>query len=225
MRSMAPAARAALEAGEAIEAGAVAIFCDPVFATWGGWGDLTIVIPGIGPVVHKGNGDRTMVQETGGGLGGAEQGFQIALSGVDPDNDPLDTATGVRGAPAIIHRLIFDGTGANLLDTEVRGRGRLDEMPRTDTPGGTSTITLKIEGAARGAGRQGARARTDADQRLINGNDGGFRRISHAGDVTLNWGGKKPERAGVAMGGSFGNGLLGRAVAARTRSNNSNDIL
>jgi len=215
MRIISSAAQAALVSGEVIEAGAVAVFTTPIFAIWGGDGDL--VLDGV---THIGVGDRAMVTETGGSLGGEEQGAELVLSSVDPAVDPLRTLAGVKGAPVIVRRLIFDGTGANLLEPEIRIRGRVDDLVGEETPGGPSILRLKIEGAARGAGRRGGRARTDADQRLINGDDGGFRRISHAGEVTLYWGGKKPERAGTAMSPSFGNGIIGRALAARSRSIN-----
>lgn len=208
MRTFSSEAQAALVAGDVIEAGALAVMTASPVGFWGGDGNL--VIDGV---THIGLGDRFMLLETGGSLGGEEQGAEVTLSGVDADVEILRTLDGLRGAPVICRRLIFNGTGSTLLQAEVRIRGKVDQMPGEETPGGTSTVTLKIEGAARGAGRRGGRARTDADQRLINGTDGGFRRISHAGEVTLYWGGKPPERAATAMSKSY-SGVLGLVVGA-----------
>jgi len=208
MRTISGPAQAALVAGDVIEAGALAIMTSSPVGLWGGDGNL--VIDGV---THIGLGDRFMLLETGGALGGEEQGAEVTLSGVDPDVEVLRALSDLRGAPVVARRLIFNGTGATLLETEVRIRGRVDQLPGEETPGGESVIRLKIEGAARGAGRRGGRMRTDADQRLINGTDGGFRRISHAGEVTLYWGGKPPQRASQAMSKSYG-GMLGRVISA-----------
>lgn len=208
MRTISGPAQAALVAGDVIEAGALAVMTSSPVGFWGGDGDL--VIDGV---THIGLGDRFMLLETGGALGGEEQGAEVTLSGVDPDVEALRALSDLRGAPVVARRLIFNGTGATLLETEVRIRGRVDQLPGEETPGGESVIRLKIEGVARGAGRRGGRMRTDADQRLIIGTDGGFRRISHAGEVTLYWGGKPPQRASQAMSKSY-SGLLGRAVSA-----------
>ncbi len=194
MRTWAGATLTALQDDAVIEAGAMAIMTSTPVAFWGGYGNLT-----IDSVVHIGLGDRFMLSETAGSLGGEEQGAVVELSAVDDDVAPLRALSGLRGAPVICRRLIFNATGSTLLETEVRIRGRVDHMPGEETPGGEAKFMLKIEGAARGAGRRGGRMRTDADQRLINGTDGGFKRISYAGEVTLYWGGKPPQRAGSAL--------------------------
>jgi len=208
MRTLSTAAQNALASGDVMEAGALSIMTATPLGFWGGYGDLL-----LGGVTHTGLGDTMMLQETGGALGGEEQGAEVVLSGVDPATDVLRTLAGLRGAPVIGWRLIFNATGSTLLDSEVRARGRLDQMPGEETSGGEAVLRLKIEGAARGAGRRGGRMRTDADQRLISGTDGGMKRISHAGDVTLYWGGQRPVRAGTVLPPPDGSGLsavLGR---------------
>lgn len=217
MRTWAGATQTAFDNGDILEAGALAIMTSTPVAYWGGDGNL--VIDGV---THIGLGDRFMLSETGGSLGGEEQGAEVILSAVDADIEPLRALAGLRGAPVICRRLIFNGTGATLLETEVRIRGRVDHMPGEETPGGEAIFRLKIEGAARGASRRGGRMRTDADQRLINGTDGGFRRISHAGEVTLYWGGKPPERAASALTQGH-TGLIGMVLAAKALKKQNND--
>lgn len=196
MKTYSPEALAALEAGTAIVSGAVEIDLVPPFRVWGGHGPLT-----IDGVVFQGVGDRGIASTSGGSLGTAEQGVELSLSGVDPDVLALVDYASVRGAAVVLWELVFDGSGANLLAAQVDHRGRIDRMPREDIPGGASLLKVLIEGAVRGLGRRGARMRTDADQRLYLGTDGGFSRVAYAGQKQLQLGGAKPAPARVVVGG------------------------
>ncbi|MFC3579133.1 hypothetical protein [Sphingomonas hylomeconis] len=197
MKTLPSAAMAEIVAGTAIEVGAVEILCDPPVRVWGGpW---PIEIEGE---EYIGIGDRGLARVSAGALGSAAQDVTLQLSGVDPDVLPLLEAEELRAAPAVLRRLIFSGAGA-LLDVQVFTRGRIDQVTSQDIPGSTATITAKIEGAARGLRRRGGRMRTDADQRLVKPLDGGLRAIGYSFNKTLYWGGKPPQRAGVAAGGSL----------------------
>jgi len=189
---------AAFEDGTAIVSGAVAIYCsDPVFV-WGGWGPLT-----IGDDEYIGAGDRGLAQVNQAALGGVAQGVMLSLSGVDPAMIALIDAMDLRGARAVLWRLVFDGPGLNLLAAHVFTRGTVDELPVDDVPGATSTINVAIESPARGLGRKGGRRRTDADQRLIKATDGGFRHVAYAAEKQLYWGGQKPASAGSVFGSAW----------------------
>jgi hypothetical protein len=207
MKTLAPAALAALEAGTAIVSGAVEIACDPPVRIWGGHHPLVLDGRTFDPV-----GDRGLVQVAGGALGDAAQNITLRLSGIDPETAALLDAAEVSGAPATLWRLIFDQTGNTLLDGDIWARGRLDTLERDEEIGGTATITAQLETAAKGLGRRGARMRSDADQRLIDPADGFFKNVSYAGEKTLYWGGRRPARAGSALpgvGGGFGSGVFG----------------
>lgn len=204
MKTIAPAALAALEAGDAIVTGAVEIACTPPVRIWGGYRPIT-----FDGRTFEGVGDRGLVQVTGGALGDAAQNIELVLSGIDPETLALLDTSDVKGASAVLWRLIFDLSGTQLLGFNVWARGRLDTLPREEEIGGTARITARLETAARGLGRRGARMRSDADQRLIDANDGFFKNVSYAGEKTLYWGGRRPARAGSALpgtGGGFGNG-------------------
>ncbi|MEM6265888.1 MAG: hypothetical protein AAF707_00055 [Pseudomonadota bacterium] len=211
MKTIAPAALEALSDGTAITVGAVEIASTPVIRVWGGWTPLTFDGRTFDPV-----GDRSLVQVSGGALGGAAQNITLRLSGVDPETLALLDASEVSGAPAILWRLIFDQAGATLLGYNIWARGRLDTLPSDETVGGTAALTATLETAAAGLGRRGARFRSDADQRLIDPNDGFFKHVSYAGEKVLYWGGRRPERAGSALpgaqrsGGSGGGGGQGQ---------------
>jgi hypothetical protein len=217
MKSIAAAAREALADGTAIVIGAVKIEIHnaaPV-RLWGGNGPLTL--PGEDqPFLPL--ADRSLVQAAGGALGGASQSITLALSGIDPESIQIDDSDEAEQAPTTLWRLIFAGDGVTLLDAHVWARGRLDQIVRDDEIGGTAMISASLETAARGLGRSGARMRSDADQRLIDPNDGFFKHVSYAGKKTLYWGGIKPANAGSVLGGgnaALSNGFSGRKVSER----------
>jgi len=204
MKTIAPAALAALSDGSAIVAGAVEIAtADPV-RVWTGWGQITFDGRTFEPI-----GDRGLVQVAGGALGGSAQGVSLNLSGIEPEVMQLLDASDAQNAPATLWRLIFSGDGETLLDAHVWSRGRLDQLIREEDIGGTAALKAQVETPAKGLGRRGGRLRSDADQRLVKANDGFFRNISFAGQKTLYWGGRIPANAGTALGGSTAGGSGG----------------
>lgn len=210
MKVLAPAALAALEAGDAIVAGAVEIAGDPVLRIWGGYHELTFDGRTFDPI-----GDRGLVQVTGGALGDAAQNIELILSGIDPETLALLDAAEVSRAPAVLWRLIFNASGTTLLGFNIWARGQLDTLERQEEIGGTASIRARLETAARGLGRRGGRMRSDADQRLVDATDGFFKNVSYAGEKTLYWGGRRPSRAGSALpgsGGGFGGGGFGSDI-------------
>jgi hypothetical protein len=206
MKSIAPAALDALAAGTAIVTGAVEILCTPPVRVWGGWHAITLAGQTFEPI-----GDRGLVEVSGGALGDAAQNITLNLSGIEPATLALLDAAGVSGAPATLWRLIFSGDGNTLLDADIWARGRIDTLERREEIGGTAAITAQLETAAKGLGRRGGRMRSDADQRLLDASDGFFKNVSFAGEKTLYWGGRRPARAGTALGGSS-SGFLGGVV-------------
>lgn len=194
----------ALAAGAALVSAAVLIGGSTPVRLWGGHGSLTIESE-----VYTGIGDRGLVSVTGGALGGAEQGAQLELSRLTAEVLAELNPADYRRAPVVLRRLIFDATGSNLLDASVYLRGRIDELPIEEQPDGTYTLKAMVEGAARGLGRSGGRMRSDADQRLIDPNDGSFSRITYAGEVTLYWGGARPTTARGGLPGSGSGGAGG----------------
>lgn len=185
MKLISAPALAAMTAGAAIVSGAVAIFCSPVVRVFGGYGALEIE-----GEQYAGLGDRAMAQVTGGAVGGSEQNITLTLSGIDPEAMALFEADELKGASAVVYRMIFDGSGTEMLDVRPYKRGRIDDVPIDEVIGGPSTITAEVESAARGLGRNGGRMRSDADQRLIDPLDGFFKHTSYAGEKSIYFGGK-----------------------------------
>jgi hypothetical protein len=199
VRVIASAAIAAMTEGKAITSAAIDVGCSPSFRVWGGYGEIT-----LGGAPFVGVGDRGLVTVSAAALGDSEQNINLSLSGIDPDAVALLDASSVQRAGVALWRNIFDGSGRILLDAQIYSRGRLDAIKVDETIGGLSSIIANVESAARGLGRSGQRMRTDADQRQIDVNDGGFRSVSFAGAKQLYWGGKRPSTASQALPGSGG---------------------
>lgn len=197
MKTFNPEALAALASGDVITSGAVWFGLDTPLGYWGGHGQLT-----IGDRAFLGVGNAGLVTVSGGSLGGKAEGAELVLSGIEANVAGSVDWRALRGKSATIYRLIFNGSGARLLDASVYLRGRFDKASLEETPGGLSNIKVGIEGPARGLGRRSERSHSDADQRLISPTDGGLRRISYAGQKDIYWMGKPPVRAGVGFGGS-----------------------
>lgn len=216
MKSFSDDALAEIVAGTAIVAGAAEVLCDPPVRAWAGYEPRTIAGQSYTPV-----GDHGLAQVSGSALGGAEQNITLSLSGIDPALLPLLDASELRDAPTTLHRLIFKGDGRTMLDAQVFTRGRIDQVPVSNTIGGTATIAATVETAARGLGRQGGRMRTDADQRLIDPTDGYDKNVSYAGQKTLYWGGQRPSTASSALpNAAVANGLgLGLGGTGKFRLN------
>jgi hypothetical protein len=195
VKTIETAAMDAIAAGEAIVTGAAEIYPvgggDPL-RLWGGHGPITP--PSIGEV-FRGLGDRALVQQTTGAVGGTAQGMVLSVSGVEPAALALLDPAEVKSASVIVYRAIFASDGKTLLDWHVFDRGRVDTVDSQEVIGGAATISLNVESAARGLGHSGARQRSDADQRLIDRTDGYFKNTGYAPEKMLYWGGKKPSRA------------------------------
>lgn len=215
MKTIADAAMAAIEAGEALVTGAVQItprdpLLDPA-RLWGGYGVLTIDGNDYLPI-----GDRGFAQQTAGAIGGVAQAMVLTLSGVEPAALSLLDPDEAQLASVIIYRLIFASDGKTLLDAHLFDRGRLDTVDTVETIGGAAAIRASVESAARALGRSGARQRSDPDQRLINDTDGYFKFTAYAAEKSLYWGGKKPSRVGDAMSSGGVGSTVAEGLGLRT---------
>jgi hypothetical protein len=170
---------------------------------WGGYGAADLPSD-AGTSTFQGIGDRALVASSSGAIGGTAQNTTLALSGIEAAALEVLNPDEVRNASAVVRRLIFDSAGKTLLGAYVYSRGRLDELKTVEMVGGAAAIQVSVEGAARGLGRRGGRARSDADQRLVSASDGFYRVVSAAPKKTLYWGGKTPSIGGSLTGGGGG---------------------
>lgn len=197
-------ALAAYRRGDAVIDGALYLASAPTaYAIWGGVGDLI-----INGVTYSGIGAHMLCQNSSGAIGGSEQNVTVLISGVEPEHMALIEMASLRRAPYVLWRITRDATGRQLLDVQAYSRGRVDQAPVEETPGGTSTISLMLEGAARGMGRNGGRVASDADQRLIDPDDAGLSAVSFAAEKTLYWGGRPPGMASNVLTAAQVRGML-----------------
>jgi hypothetical protein len=196
-----------LAAGRGNDIGAVKIATATPFLVWGGVGNLNLTDHGV-TETYVGIGGKGLVAATASQLGGGEQSLELRLSGIEPEVLAMVQASDVRNAAVVVWRLGFDAAGVTLLDSQVYARGRVNQLARVETAKGEAAISCTVITAASGSGRATGRMRADADQRLISGTDGGMRRVTMAGDITLALGGKPPQRAANALPGVSGYGGL-----------------
>jgi len=194
MKSYPPEALMALQLGLATIGGAVEVLADEPVRVWSGLSPITLGGNEFLPIGH-----RELGIARGAALGAPAQNTSLVLSGLEPDLLELLDAPTLRSAPVVLWIVIADASGRTMLHSFVDERGRVDRVPVKETSGGTATITLEAEKAARGLGRKTGRLRSDADQRLIKPTDGSFRAIAYAAEKVLYWGGEKPARAGTAL--------------------------
>lgn len=170
---------------------------------WSGYGELA-----IDGEPFKGIGAKALLTPITADNGGSATGIEIQLSGLDPDVAASIEDEDYQQKPITIWRLIFDAKGVNLLAAPIFMRGRLDVAPITETIGGPSIITFKIEGPRLDMNRKGSRIRSDPDQRTIGGTiDGALRHITVAGQKTLTWG-QKPAAAPLSRPWFVGAGAI-----------------
>lgn len=162
---------------------------------WGGSGEMDLPSD-EGTSTFQGIGDKGLIGSSSGAIGGSAQSAVIGLSGIEAAAIEVLEANDIKDASVVIRRLIFDSSGTILLGSYIYSRGRVDELKTAEMVGGSASIQVSVEGAARGLGRRGGRSRSDADQRLVSSTDGFFRIVSWAAKKRLYWGGKKPAAFG-----------------------------
>lgn len=164
-------------------------------------------------VDYLGVGDRSLIKPLASAIGTANAGVEIDVSSIHPDIAPAIHGMPYRGAPALLHWLIFDPSGVNFLgELDVFG-GRLDQAPVSETIGAQSVITLILQGPLRDLSRANGRTRSDQDQRQIGGpDDGGMKHVAVAGVTTLNWMQKPDKAEEVVNGGVSGPALSGYRI-------------
>jgi hypothetical protein len=200
-----PTADNALGVSVRVERGILVAGAGDPIRLWGGYGAADLPSD-EGTSTFQGIGDRGLVQQTTASIGGSAQNLTLSLSGIEPAALEVLDPSEVKGAAAVVRRLIFDSAGKTLLGAYVYTRGRVDELKTSEVVGGSASIQLSIEGAARGLGRRGGRIRSDADQRIVNSTDGFYRVVSAAPKKMLYWGGKKPALGSQALSSGGGGG-------------------
>ncbi|MGF7160123.1 hypothetical protein FHS85_001746 [Rhodoligotrophos appendicifer] len=96
--------------------------------------------------------------------------------------------------PVTIYKAFFHPLTAALLSVSVRYRGTLDQIEHDEAADGEYTLIGRIECRSRDHTRTGYRLRSDADQRLIDPDDGGLRYAIGASRQQVYWGAERPKK-------------------------------
>jgi len=121
------------------------------------------------------------------------QGVRVEFSGLDPDALIMTETEQYHQRPVSIYLALMD-LQANFLSVKRWFTGVTDQAVRRELAGGAATLTVQAEPISRELGRAGARVRSDADQRLIDANDGFFRHVASAANQPIFWGRKGPQK-------------------------------
>jgi len=116
-----------------------------------------------------------------------------ARSGLTPTVLATIESVNYRGRAVTIYRRYMHPETYAELSTEVIYRGRIDTITHNITEGGECFLEARVESALIDLSRSGYRMRTDADQRLIDANDGSMRHVQAMADQKIDWG-KLPVR-------------------------------
>lgn len=129
--------------------------------------------------------------------------LQLTFSGLDAAAVAIVEGYQWHQCPVLVQRVIIATDAPQVLHVVPEFSGFLDVMTWTERAGGTSTLVLSCESAAREMSRSGARTSSDADQRERDPTDGFFSFAASAVNETINWG-QAPEQAPAKKGGLAG---------------------
>jgi hypothetical protein len=165
------------------------------YGFWTGTGNLTV--NGIDCV---GSGSLLEVISFAGNLGIDATQIKVRLRAIpDTDLTPDILATieaeAYKNAPVSIYLLVFTPQTGALLRSYRQWRGFIDTITHEATVHGEYALLANLESKALDHARAGVRSRTDADQRLLDPNDGGLKNVAVVGEQTIFFGRKTPASA------------------------------
>lgn len=90
--------------------------------------------------------------------------------------------------PLVYSQAFFEPQSGALLSVDRVWSGAIDVIAHSETPGGDASMDLICESRMRDVRLTTGRLRADPDQRRVDASDGGFRHVSAAGAVRVDWG-------------------------------------
>jgi hypothetical protein len=144
-----------------------------------------------------GAGNLFEVTDVGATLNGTAQGLKIRLNGdaragLDASVLAQIDAVPYAGRPVSLYRRHMEPDTGVEMATMLYWRGYINTITHNITEGGEAYLEAELESRALDLARSGYRMRTDADQRLIDGNDGFFRNIGTVSTREIKWGNVPP---------------------------------
>jgi hypothetical protein len=167
-----------------------------VKAFFSGHGEFT-----YNSVTYQGAGSIIAISPAAASADGTAQGLKLTVNAAARDG--LDTSilstietVNYAGRPVIYSVGYLHPDTYALLSVETAWRGFVDYGEHSITEGGDAAFTFHCESRSLDLGRSGYRMRTDADQRMIDPNDGSLKAVSTTGQKQLAFGRVTPETFG-----------------------------
>lgn len=158
----------------------------------GFWDDAyTATIDGV---VYYGITNNIRVGALGSGGDNAARAATVEISGLSSEVAALVENESWHQKPVTIREAILDAAGT-IVHVETVFSGFLDQMPRRERAGGTSSLQAICESIQRELSRSGARTRSDSDQRQMDASDGFMRHVAASVATDVYWGRLPPTGA------------------------------
>ncbi|MEK9751751.1 MAG: hypothetical protein VW338_00870 [Rhodospirillaceae bacterium] len=174
------------------------------YGFWGGLGTFS-----YNAVTYVGAGSLIGVEDVGQVSDGSAVPLILTLTAIPNSDLSPDVLASIENEtyhqrPVVIMTAYFSTAGV-LISVETEYRGYVDKITHEHVVGGEAVLRVHLESKARDHTRRGYRMRSDADQRLIDPNDGGLRHTIQAATVPILWGRTEGEGQKTS-----GNGLFSR---------------
>ncbi|WP_127078343.1 hypothetical protein [Rhodomicrobium lacus] len=184
MRSIDTAALAALQAGRFARRNLV--YFELGGGNYGFWDDVYDV--NVDGRTYIGGAGRFSISAFSSVADMSVRGVDVVFSGVDTQALIMTETEHYHQRPVTVSVAFLDIETMAFLAVRRWFTGVVDQIVRREQADGTATLTVKAEPVSRELTRTGARVRSDADQRLINANDGFYKQVSAAVSQTIVWG-------------------------------------
>ena len=154
-----------------------------VFAIWDDIGDIS-----VGGTTYAGAAGRFQVGPVSSTADLSARNVDVTLSGLDNAATAIIDRADWHQRAILIQRVIISEDAPQVLSLMPYFAGFLDQLIRKEKPNGQSILTFRCEASARELARNGARTRSDADQRQRAADDGFFQFTTTAVVTSIQWG-------------------------------------
>lgn len=189
MQAFDPATLAAIDAGRVDERDMILFdFPSGLYGFWTGREPMTYQ-----GVLYQGGGGLIQIEAISGGVGLSAVAVSLSLSAIPNTELTPDLLASIEleqyhQRPVTLSVAYINKDTRALISVERLFRGYLDVIDHEQEVGKPYTLSMKLESKSRDHTRKGYRMRGNADQRLIDANDGGLQHVGQAGDNALQWG-------------------------------------
>lgn len=186
----------ALNAGSIVDRGLIKFeFTSGTYGFWTGSGQYT-----YDSLTYEGVGSLIRVNAFPSNTSGSAIGVEVELSSIADTALTNDILASIydeeyNQQPVTIYTAYIDADTRTTLSVIQEFAGKVDKLEYRETVGGEARLIGSLESLARDFTRVGFRRRSDADQRLIDTNDGSLRHVAKAATQKIFWGRATPKES------------------------------